>query len=183
MRIHDWQLRVVPLLLVGGLAAGCTRAGLARPTGESAATNTMPEWFNAPCLPDSVDDFGWARHELHGVTIRVPTQFQRELLPSRDELQFRRGASTLRLLLRPDASRIFAGYAESGARYRFCEGELAGRLAEAVTFREGLDFGFAARWADAARGEWLSAVIVARTAADATLLRQALLTLQFPGKR
>lgn len=179
MQFQRRHSRLLPLLLVGGLSAGCAPTSAAR-SGEASA---MPEWFDAPCLPDSVDDFGWTRHELHGISIRVPAAFRREAVPAADELHFRRGASTLRLLLRPDASRIFAGYAESGARHHYCEGPIGGRLAEAVSFREGLDYGFAARWADAARGEWLSAVIIARSSADATILRRALITLQFPGKR
>ena len=183
MRIHRRHSRILPVLLAAGLASACAPAGSARPGGGRGVANAMPEWFDAPCLPDSVDDFGWTRHELQGISLRVPAAFRREAVPSLDELHFRRGASTLRLLLRLDASRIYAGYAESGARHRYCEGAIGGQLAEAVTFREGLNYGFAALWADATRGEWLSAVIIARTADDATILRQALLTLQFPGKR
>ena len=174
---------ILCLVLTAGLTAwtaGCVPGAPASTRGSATASAT-PEWFGAPCLPDSVDDFGWALHELHGISLRVPAVFRREAVPSVDELHFRRGGSTLSLLLRPDASRIFAGYFESGTRHRYCEGEIAGRLAEAVSFRDGLDYGFAVRWPDAARGEWLSAVVTARTAADATLLRQALLTLQFPG--
>ena len=168
--------------LAGLLTAACAPLSSPGTGGAEAAVNTMPEWFEAPCLADSVDDFGWPRYELHGISIRVPADFRREIVPSLDELQFRRGTSTLRLLLRLDASRIFASYSESAMRYRYCEGEIGGQLAEAVSFREGLTYGFAARWADAARGEWLSAVIVAGTAAQASRLRGALFTLRFPGK-
>ncbi|HSA54469.1 MAG TPA: hypothetical protein VLE53_02140 [Gemmatimonadaceae bacterium] len=181
MSIRRWNAHL-PFVAASVLAAACAAAAPPRAGGEAGSANAMPEWFHAPCLADSVDDFGWPRYELHGISIRVPADFRRETLPSPDELHFRRGTSSLRLLLRLDASRIFASYAESAMRYRYCEGEVGGRLAEAVSFRAGLDYGFAARWADAARGEWLSAVIVARTAAEATVLREALFTLRFPGQ-
>jgi hypothetical protein len=157
----------------------CASAGS---PGEGArSAGTPPEWFHSPCLEDSVDDFGWARHEVMGITLRVPAEFRREKVPAADELHFRRGRSTLDLYLRRDASRIFAGYlysSEVGGRY--CEGPIGGGLAEALSLREGSQYSFVARWADAARGEFLAAVIHGYTAEDATLLRKALFTLRFP---
>ena len=168
---------VTCVFVVACAASGSAGGGGAR------ASDAMPEWFHLPCLEDSVDDFGWALHEVMGISLRVPTEFRRELVPAVDELHFRRGQSTLDLYVRRDASRIFAGYAEAAARQRYCEGPIGGWIAEAVSFRDGFQYGFAARWADASQGEYLAAVIRGATVRDATLLRQALFTLRFPGQK
>jgi hypothetical protein len=164
------------------VATACATTGSTVGTG-ARASDAMPEWFHLPCLEDSVDDFGWALHEVMGITLRVPTEFRREKVPAVDELHFRRGQSTLDLYVRRDASRIFAGYAESAVRHRYCEGPIGGWIAEALSFREGFYYGFVARWADASQGEYLAAVIRGATVRDATLLRQTLFTLRFPGQK
>jgi len=142
-------------------------------------------WFHAPCAGDSVDSFEWTRFDLRAVRIRVPRDIRRVEFPDPSELHFRKGRATLRLRLHNDASSLVSRYIESGSAYRTCQGEMAGLAVEALSFRESTrgSYGFAARWADADRGEWLGAVITAPTLAEATALRRALLTLQFPGTR
>jgi len=148
---------------------------VAAPAGNPGA------WFHSPCLSDSVDSFEWTRYDLRAVRIRVPREFRREPFPSPDELRFRSGQTTLRLRLRNDASALFAEYHRPGNTRRYCTGEIAGRAVEAISFGQAPShFGFAARWADADRGEWLTAVVQGRSLEQVTALRRALFTLRFP---
>jgi hypothetical protein len=140
-------------------------------------------WFYSPCLSDSVDSFEWTRYDLRGIRIRVPRQFRREPYPSPDELHFKSGQTTLRLRLHNDASQLFAQYHRPGNTFRYCTGEMGGLAVEAVSLGTVLRPGFAARWADADRGEWLTAVVQGRSLAEVTALRRALFTLTFPGAK
>lgn len=145
------------------------------------ATNA---WFNWPCASDSVDDFEWTRYDLGEIRIRVPREFRRVPFPSPDELHFQSGQATLRLRLHNDASQLFAQYYRPDNTFRHCFGELAGLAVEAISFRpRATAYGFAARWADADRGEWLTAIVQGRSLDQVTLLRRALLTLAFPGEK
>ena len=143
-------------------------------------------WYSYPCLPDSADSFEWTRYDLRGIRIRVPADIKRVPHPEPNELLFQKGRARMRLRLHNDASQLFAQYgqAERGVRVFTCE--LVGQLAEAMTFvgppttgRAGT-LGYAVRWPDADRGEWLTAVITATSMADATALRRTLFTIAFP---
>jgi hypothetical protein len=141
-------------------------------------------WFHAPCESDSVDSFEWTRYDLHAVRIRVPREFRREPFPSPDELRFKSGQATLRLRLHNDASQLFAQYYRPDRTYRHCVGGIAGLAVEAISFRPAPTwYGFAARWADADRGEWLTAVVQGRSLEEVTALRRTLFTLVFPGEK
>ena len=149
-----------------------------------APTGNPDAWFYAPCASDSVDSFEWTRYDLRAVRIRVPRDIRRIQVPELNELHFRKGRATMRLRLHNDASQLFAAYYKPERTYKYCQGEMSGLAVEAVSFREGAGYyGFAARWADADRGEWLAAVVTAPSLAEATAMRRALFTLAFPGER
>lgn len=152
-------------------------AGAQGAISERAATGTT-EWYEAPCLTDSVDAAEWTLYEMRGIRVRVPAEFKRIKVPVVDELHFRRGRAQMQLRVRLDASSLFKEYYTPQRTYRYCQGELGGRMVEAISFREGTAFGFSARWPDADRGEWLSVVIIAPTLREATALRRALFTLE-----
>jgi hypothetical protein len=138
-------------------------------------------WFHAPCLGDSVDSFEWTRYDLRALRIRVPRDIRQVAFPDPNELRFRKGRATLRLRLHNDASALFAQYYVPDKTYRHCLGEMSGLVVEAISFRESASsYGFAARWQDADRGEWLTALVTAPTIAEATVLRRTLFTLVFP---
>ena len=176
--------RVHPVFLA--LAALVIPAFAARAQG---AITPLPDnagaWFAEPCRPDSADDFEWTRYDLHGIRIRVPRQVRHIKHPSVDELHFRLGQSTMRLRLHRDASQLFAAYYTPQRTRRHCSGDIGGLLAEAISFGAGgaSDFGFAARWADADRGEWLTAIVHGRRIEEVTLLRRTLFTIVFPDER
>jgi hypothetical protein len=140
-------------------------------------------WFYAPCESDSVDSFTWTRYDLGAVRIRVARDIRRIPVPDVNELHFRKGGARMWLRLHNDASQLFAAYYAPGKTYRHCTGEMSGLAVEAISFRESTNYGFAARWADADRGEWLAAVITAPTLAEATAMRRALFTLAVAGER
>lgn len=140
-------------------------------------------WFWNPCLPDSVDTWGWTRYDLHGVRIRLPREAKQVKVPNIDELHFRAGQGSMRLQLARDASRLFAEYNVPERVHRRCDDDIGGLMAEAISFRLGTHYGFAARWADADRGEWLTAIIEARTLAEVAFLRRMLFTIVFPEER
>ena len=140
-------------------------------------------WLYNPCASDSVDSFFWTRYDLRTVRIRVPRDIRRVPVPDLNELHFKKGRATLRLRLHNDASQLFATYYRPDLTFKYCQGELSGLAVEAVSLRLGTNYGFAARWADADRGEWLSAVVTAPTLAEATAMRRALFTVTFPGER
>ena len=62
-------------------------------------------------------------------------------------------------------------------------GELGGLMAEVISLGGGTWWGFAARWVDADRGEWLAVVISGSRFEDVTALRRTLFTIVFPGER
>jgi hypothetical protein len=148
-----------------------------------AESGNRDAWFQSPCESDSVDSFEWTRYDLRAVRIRVPRDIRRVPHPDLNELHFQKGRARLRLRVHNDASRLFAEYYRPEKTYRHCFGEMSGLSVEAISFREYANYGFAARWPDADRGEWLAAVITAPTLAEATALREALFTIQFPGER
>ena len=148
------------------------------------ATANADAWFYSPCLSDSVDSFEWTRYDLRSVRIRVPREIRRVPFPSPDELHFRSGQATLRLRLHNDASTLFAQHYRPDNTFRHCMGEIAGLAVEAISFRTAVNaYGFAARWADADRGEWLAAVITGRSLAEVTAQRRTLFTILFPGAK
>lgn len=140
-------------------------------------------WFQQPCQTDSVDDFGWTRYDLHGIRIRVPRDARAVPVPGGDELQFKTARATLTLRLHRDAHGRFREYRRPELVYKYCQFEIAGLLAEAVSFRSYVQYGFAASWPDADRGEYLTAVVIGRSFEDVTFLRRALFTIRFPGER
>ena len=140
-------------------------------------------WFYSPCLTDSVDSFEWTRYDLHGIRIRVARDIRRVPHPNIDELHFKRGRAELRLRLHNDASRMFAEVNKPDRRFRYSHCELAGRLVETMSLRQGAWYGYAALWPDADRGEWLAAVVTAPTLAEATAMRRSLFTISFPEQR
>jgi hypothetical protein len=146
----------------------------------TAATGNPDAWFYSPCASDSVDSFTWTRYDLGAVRIRVPRDIRRVPVPEVNELQFKKGRATMRMRLHNDASQLFAMYHTPERTQKYCQGEFAGLAVEAISFRDNGTYGFAARWADADRGEWLSAVVTAPTLAEATAIRRALFTLTFP---
>ena len=149
----------------------------------SAPTGNPDAWFYSPCAGDSADSFYWTRYDLRAVRIRVPRDIRRNPVPEINELHFKKGRATMRLRLHNDASQLFAAYYKPEYTYKYCQGEIAGLPVEAASLRLGANYGFAVRWPDADRGEWLSAVITAPTLAEATAMRRALFTLTFPGER
>ena len=148
-------------------------------------TGNPDAWFYAPCTSDSVDSFNWTRYDLRAVRIRVPREIRRVPVPEVNELHFQNGRAKMRLRVHNDASQLFALYYRPDRTYKYCQGEMSGLAVEAVSFRDGPGgyYGFAARWPDADRGEWLAAVITAPTLAEATAMRRTLFTLAFPGER
>lgn len=151
----------------------------------TARTTDAAAWFNEPCLPDSADSYFWTRYDLHGIRIRIPPEVRHVKAPDKDELHFRLGQATMRLRLQRDASRLFAEVYTPQQTRKHCWADLSGLLAEVISFGTGGagSYGFAARWADADRGEWLTAIIAGSRAADVTLLRKTLFTIVFPDSR
>ena len=149
----------------------------------ASPTGNPDRWFHSPCDSDSVDSFNWTRYDLRAVRIRVSRDIRRVPVPEVNELHFQKGRAKMRLRLHNDASRVFADYYKPEMTFKYCQGEMAGLPVEAISLRLGSNYGFAARWPDADRGEWLSAVVTAPTLADVTALRRALFTLAFPGER
>ena len=141
-------------------------------------------WFFNPCLGDSVDTWGWTRYDLRGVRLRAPKEVRQVKVPDQNELHFRTGQGNLRLRLHNDASQVFAALDVPEQVFRRCDASLSGQLAEVFSFgKPGGPFGYAARWPDAEKGEWLAATLSAPNIEDATLLRRMLFTIMFPGKR
>ena len=140
-------------------------------------------WLHEPCLPDSADSFFWTRYDLRGIRIRIPNGVKHITNPKLDELHFRLGQATMRLRVHRDASQLFAEVYTPQNTRKYCRGDIGGLTAEAISLGGGSWFGFAARWADADRGEWLVAVIRGSRLADVTVLRRTLFTLLFPGER
>lgn len=140
-------------------------------------------WFQAPCLPDSSDDWGWTRYDLRGMRIRVPPDVRHIKVPNLDELHFRFRRASLRLRVNRNASSLFREYATPLRMQRHCSDDIGGLLAEAVSFRNGAVYGFAALWPDADRGEWLAAVIQGLSLPEVTYLRRSLFTIAFPDER
>ena len=152
-----------------------------RASDEATASSGNPDgWLYSPCATDSVDDFTWTRYDLRAVRIRVPRDIRRVPVPEVNELHFQKGRAKMRLRLHNDASQLFAQYYKPEMAFKYCQGEMRGLPVEAVSLRLGTNYGFAARWPDADRGEWLSVVVTAPTLAEATALRRSLLTLTFP---
>lgn len=174
--VRSFRLQEAQALLLSLHTIGRT-AVLAAERGNPGA------WFYSPCLGDSVDSFDWTRFDLHGVRIRIPRDARQVKVPSPDELQFRYGSATLTMRLHRDASQLFMRYYTPANTRRFCAGELAGLAAEMVSLYGGTHFGFAARWPDADRGEWLTAVVTGGRLEDVTFLRRALFTITFPDAR
>jgi hypothetical protein len=85
--------------------------------------------------------------------------------------------------LHRDASQLFARQWRPDLTRRYCAGDLSGLLAEAISMGGGSWYGFAARWADADRGEWLAVVISGSRFEDVTALRWTVFTILFPGER
>jgi hypothetical protein len=155
-----------------------------RMTDDPAAPAGNPDaWLYLPCAIDSVDSFTWTRYDLRAVRIRVPREIRRVPVPEVNELHFQKGRAKMRLRLHNDASQLFAAYYKPELTFKYCQGEMAGLPVEAISLRLGSNYGFAVRWADADRGEWLSALVTAPTLAEATAMRRALFTLDFPGER
>lgn len=151
---------------------------------QDAPSPLDPEsWFQQPCLGDSVDSFEWTRYDLHGIRIRIPRNARHVKHPGLDELHFALGRARMTLRLHRDASRLFAQQYRPELTRRHCTGEVGGRLAEAISMGGGSWYGFAARWADADRGEWLAVVISGSRFDDVTALRRALFTISFPEER
>lgn len=153
------------------------------PRASAAQRSSDTTWFEEPCLPDSADSFFWTRYDLHGVRIRIPPGARHVKYPSIDELHFRLGEATLRLRLHRDASALFARYYTPERKRRHCSGDIGGLLAEAISFGTHPFYGFAARWPDADRGEWLAAVVQGSRLTEVTQLRRALFTIVFPDER
>lgn len=149
----------------------------------AAPTGNPDAWFYAPCASDSVDSFYWTRYDLRAVRIRVPRDIRRIAKPEVNELHFKKDRATMRLRLHNDASQLFSAYHRPEKTYKYCQGEIGGLAVEATSFRENGNYGFAARWPDAERGESLVAVITAPTLVEATAMRRTLFTLTFPGER
>jgi hypothetical protein len=113
----------------------------------------------------------------------VPREARNVPVPLRDELKFQIGNGVLRLRLHPDARELYRQYYRPDLVYKFCQGDIGGLMAEAISFRSSVRYGFAANWSDADRGEYLTAVIEGRSLEDVTFLRRSLFTIQFPGER
>lgn len=147
------------------------------------APDNQDAWFQQPCLGDSSDTFEWTRFDLHGIRIRVPRGARKVPVPGVDELKFQKGRATLRLRLHRDARALFREYNRPDYVYKYCQDDIGGLMAEAISFRSPIRYGFAANWTDADRGEYLTAVITGATLQDVTFLRRALFSIQFPGER
>lgn len=150
---------------------------------EASSPRDPESWFQQPCLRDSVDSFEWTRYDLHGIRIRIPREARHVKHPSVDELHFALGQARMTLRLHRDASQMFARQYRPDFVRRQCTGELAGLLAEAISLGGGTWWGFAARWADADRGEYLAVVLSGSRFEDVTALRRTLFTIVFPGER
>ena len=151
---------------------------------QDALSPRDPEsWFQHPCQIDSVDSFEWTRYDLHGIRIRIPRNVRHVKHPSIDELHFALGQARMTLRLHRDASQMFAQQYRPDLTRRQCAGDLGGLMAEAISMGGGSWYGFAARWADADRGEWLAVVISGPRFDDVTTLRRTVFTIVFPGER
>ena len=151
-----------------------------------AATVQPPpsdDWFHEPCTGETVDHWGWTRFDLHGIRIRIPPDVRHVKYPNRDELHFRYHRATMQMRLHNDASRLFARHYTPQNTRKHCWADLSGGLAEVISLGGGGWFGFAARWPDADRGEWLAVVISGTDLAQVTYLRRTLFTITFPGAR
>jgi hypothetical protein len=158
-------------------------ASAALPAQEPPSPRDPESWFQQPCLGDSIDSFEWTRYDLHGIRIRIPRDARHVKHPSLDELHFALGGARMIMRLHRDASQLFAQQWRPSLTRRYCAGELGGLLAEAISMGGGTWYGFAARWADADRGEWLAVVISGSRYEDVTALRKTVFTLLFPGEQ
>jgi hypothetical protein len=170
-------MRVVLLAIVMTPAIAQAQGAIA------VVPNERNTWFQQPCQGDSVDTWGWTRYDLHGLRIRVPREARSVPVPGGDELKFRKGRATLRLRLHRDAREMFRQVNQPTNVHRHCLDEVGGILAEVISFGSPLNPGYAANWADADRGEYLTAIVYGSSADDVTFLRRALFTIQFPGER
>lgn len=139
-------------------------------------------WFEEPCLPDTADSFFWTRYDLQGIRIRIPPGVRHVKVPSLDELHFRYGQAWMQLRMARDASKLFAAHYTPDLKRRHCSGDIGGLIAEVISLGPP-GYGFAARWPDADRGEWLAVVIQGSRLAEVTYLRRALFTIVFPDER
>lgn len=169
--------RILAVIIAMGIAPVALRAQ------EVTSPRDPYSWFQQPCRGDSVDSWEWTRYDLHGIRIRIPREARHVKHPSIDELHFALGQARMTLRLHRDASQLFAQQYRPDMVRRQCAGELSGLLAEVISLGGGTWWGFAARWADADRGEWLAVVISGSRFEDVTALRRSLFTIVFPGER
>lgn len=160
-----------------------TIASAALPAQDAPSPRDHESWFQQPCLGDSVDSFEWTRYDLHGIRIRIPKNARHVKYPSVDELHFALGQARMTMRLHRDASQLFARQWRPEQTRRHCIGDLHGLMGEAISLGGGSWWGFAVRWADADRGEWLAVVITGSRFDDVNALRKTLFTISFPGER
>jgi hypothetical protein len=171
------------VLAIATLMVSIPLASLVAQGVSSSARADDEAWWENPCeviVPQETPT--GTRMALEAVSFLSPPGLK---VASRRtfELELREGQARVRMRLSPDASALYRPYDRPELRYRFCQEELAGRMAEAFSFRQGWQHGFVARWADAYRDEWLTIVIVSPTRGKTGQLRRLLLsTLEFPAR-
>jgi hypothetical protein len=149
---------------------------------QSAVRGGLPDeaWWEDPCIAiEPTGEPTGTRVALDALSFLAPPGLR---VSSRQmfEIELRDGQARVRMRLAPDGSALYREYDLVGLRYRYCQDEVAGRMAEAFSFRQGWLHGFAARWPDVYRDEWLSIVILSPTREKTGQLRRLLSTIEFP---
>jgi hypothetical protein len=149
---------------------------------QAASTRTTSDeaWWEDPCVAIERDSTATGtRVALEGVSFLAPAGL-RVAARQPFEVALEDGRATMRVRLAPDANVLFRQFDQPGLRYKYCQGELAGRMAEVFSFQQQRIHGFAVLWPQANRDESLAIVIYSLSRAKTGQLRNVLATLQFP---
>jgi hypothetical protein len=139
-------------------------------------------WMRNPCQLLVVDDFGWRKDSLDGITFSVHTSLRqrptRHWYERRYESRNRHSILTLRIpTTTPTGFELGAGLQQ----LRFQECSIADRIAAVVTGRAGFEFHTRVVWSDIGNGRPLVAVATGRTIEEVQIMRGVLFTMRFPG--
>ena len=162
---------LIPVLLS---CAWATSRDPAPPTPDAA-------WVQSACGAGSPDARDWPRYRLGDIRIAVPPEY-RVSAGTPFSLAFSRGRSELRLTLHRNAKYEFDANNRPRPGMKWCEAHFGGLATEVLAWFGAGYYAVVARWqavwGGQDEGKWLYAQIVASRLRDATLLRQALHTIE-----
>jgi hypothetical protein len=138
-------------------------------------------WWENPCVEVNEAEVPTGKRiALDAVSFLVPSSLK--LVSRRQfEIELREVFTRVRARLARDGAELYREYDRPNLRYHYCQQDVAGRMAEAFSFRQGPAHGFAVLWPDAYRDEWLTIVIMSEDPEKTgRLRRQVLASLVFP---